>query len=407
MPVSLQRQQRHKRIQKMRLIVGILALLLLIAGAVIWILNIEHRIQGDWSNVLPPICGVLAVGLALCQWLFPFSPVELEHPTVLSSLQISSTHSPSTENVQHPLVSQPLLTDRNNSQQIKKLTGSNRQIVFRFNEPLANSGDFFGRVRERTILIGRTRNGACTSLVGPRRIGKTWLITYLKLVAAEELNSRFRIAYLDATMPSCATVAGFTAEVLKELGVSFPMNDHKNLGLTTLETVVKDLKQRNQIPVLCIDEFEGICRQQDFNLDILISLRAIAQAGLCLVVTSKHPLVNMVVDRVGESGKTSPFFNVFEQLTLKPFDKQEAEKFAQVKGDQVGFTEQERQQLLKYGQKGKQQWFPLRLQLVGKMLQEDKILAERESPDYYRPEDPAYWSEFEKRLEETFRGVVP
>ena len=37
-------------------------------------------------------------------------------------------------------------------------------------------------------------------------------------------------------------------------------------------------------------------------------------------------------------------FLIFEQLTLKPFDKQEAEKFVQVKSTQVGFTEQERQQ---------------------------------------------------------------
>ncbi len=38
-----------------RLATAAVALLLLSAAALLWILNTEHRIQGDWSNILPVI----------------------------------------------------------------------------------------------------------------------------------------------------------------------------------------------------------------------------------------------------------------------------------------------------------------------------------------------------------------
>ncbi len=132
------------------------------------------------------------------------------------------------------------------------------------------------------------------------------------------------------------------------------------------------------------------------------SLRAIAQVGLVLVITSRAPLI----DIVGDYGKTSGFFNIFEQITLDPFSAKEAEEFARAKSIQAGFNENEQVHLLKYGQIGEQQWLPLRLQLVGKMLLGDKILFTREDSHYYRPDDPNYWEEFEKRMEEKYRGVV-
>lgn len=267
---------------------------------------------------------------------------------------------------------------------------------------LPKAGEFYGRVREREALINRTYNKASTSIVGSRRIGKSWLIEYLLLVARTKLGSRYRMCYLDATMPGCATVAGFTAKASQGLGISLS-GDLTNLGLVTLEHSVEDLKSKNQIPVLCIDEFEGFGKREAFDLTFFAGLRALTQAGLVLVISSKSPLI----DIVGDYGKTSGFFNVFEQLTLEPFDVEEAEEFTTAKSAQAGFTEQERAYLMKYGQIGEQQWFPLRLQLVGKMLLEDKILFAREGSHYYRPDDTNYWQKFEKRLEEKYRGVVP
>ncbi len=274
--------------------------------------------------------------------------------------------------------------------------------VFLVNLPLTDPNEFFGRMLERTKLLSRTRKGACTSIVGPRRIGKTWLISYLRLVASTQLGMNFHIGYLDATMPSCTSVPGFTTEVLKVLGFPF-FSTLTNPSLTTLEGFVKDMVARNQAPILCIDEFEGFAsHQQDFDFNFFTGLRAITQVGLGLVVVSKNPLI----DIVSENTKTSPFFNVFLQLKLEPFGVEDAEKFAQVKSAQAGFTDQERAYLLKYGQKGEQQWPPLRLQLVGDMLLEDKNLAAREGSSIYDPDTPDYWLDFRALLEDTYQGMV-
>lgn len=274
--------------------------------------------------------------------------------------------------------------------------------TFLFNQPLPDPSEFYGRARERETLLNRTRNGASTSIVGPRRVGKTWLMSYLKLVAGRELGTRFHVGYLDATTARCATVVGFTAIVFEVLALQRRTFDVVDDGLALLEQVVQELTSKNQFPVLCIDEFEGFSDRQVFNLHFFTALRAMTQTGLSLVIASKSPLI----DIVGDYGKTSGFFNVFEQLTIKPFSAKEAERFVQNKGTQAHFTEQERMHVLQFGQQSGEYW-PLRLQLVGKMLLEDKILAVKEKDaDYYRPNDPSYWHEFEKRLEETYRGVV-
>jgi len=290
---------------------------------------------------------------------------------------------------------QPVILDRTS---IQSLSDS----VFQFNEQLTSTDQFYGRVRERETLLNRSRKGASTSIVGPRRIGKTWLMSYLRLVASTMLSPRCRIGYLDATLASCATVAGFTAKALEELDVAHLVSNSTHVGLATLERAIQDLKSNNLIPILCIDEFEGLGKRQEFTLDFFISLRAMTQINLGLVVASRSPLI----DIVGDNGNTSGFFNVFEQLTLEPFSLEEAQAFVQAKGLQAGFTGQERDYLLKYGQIEKDQWPPIRLQLVGKMLLEDKTLARKEGSHYYRPNDPSYWEKFEQRLEVKYRGVV-
>jgi AAA domain len=276
--------------------------------------------------------------------------------------------------------------------------------VFYFNEPLPSFEEFYGRVRERTTLLERTRKGSSTSIIGPRRIGKTWLIDYLKLVVPVEFGPNFQFGTLDGTMPKCKTIAEFTTRVLGAFSVPLIASNQANMDLDLLEKLVKDLQLKHIIPVLCIDEFEGFFNQQEFDCDFYAGLRYIASNGLVLVTASKRPLIELV----GERCQTSGFFNIFHQLALKPFDKVEAEEFAQAKSAQAGFTPDEHSALLKYGQEKnrKQQWPPLRLQLIGKVLQTDKNLAITGKQHLYRPNDINYWREFEERLEETYRGAV-
>lgn len=272
---------------------------------------------------------------------------------------------------------------------------------FFFNVKLPRADELYGRKIERETLLNRTYNKSSTSLVGPRRIGKTWLLEYLLLEAERQLGSRFRIGYLDAMMAGCSTIAGFTARAAKELGYSLSP-EHADQGLVALEEIVETLRSKGLHSVLCIDEFECFGNRQEFDLNFFASLRALAQGGLSLVIASRRPLI----DLVGDYGSASGFFNVFEQLTLEPFDSEEAEDFVTAKSSRVDFTDQEQAMLLKYGQLADGRWPPIRLQLVGKMLFEDKTLNAKENLQRYRPDDPEYWRRFRQRLEEKYRGVI-
>ncbi len=457
--METQEQDKKKKLPLWVRLVIYITLFLLIGLAITWILNQRKLLPEPWSNIFAPIFSLLGaifdkdIRKLIFERFLPKPPDDPKsstdtsssaQPSVSINFNPSITVSPSinaspnqnaylrlasaetnipqnnanaTQSDDPPIIQQDREAGTSYEQKethaqipnqaephpISTTLPANPDSIFPFNTLLPHPNEFFGRVLDRNILINRTFNGSSTSIVGSRRIGKSWLIEYLRLVAKDQLGSRFRIGYIDATAPICATVAGFTARALEELGILSSYVENTNLELTTLEKIVKDLKLRNQIPVLCVDEFEGFSNRQIFNLSFFTGLRAMTQVGLVLVVASKRPLI----DFVGRDGETSGFFNVFEQLTLKPFNVEVAREFAQVKGAQAGFTEQEREILLKYGQAGQPNGEhggpPIRLQLVGKMLLWDKLLYHNRSGYLDAPD---YCQDFEERLEEKYWGVV-
>lgn len=277
----------------------------------------------------------------------------------------------------------------------------NAATIFHYNMALDNTHEFYGREREKLRLLSRTSRGESTSIVGSRRIGKTWLLQYLRLIAPTQLGKQFIIGYVDATAPSCATLSGFTTEMLAALNI--PPSADSSMNLITLQSKIKEFKENNQVPILCIDEFEGVHKIIGPNyLEFLEHLRAIAQEGLGLVLASKKPLIDVVA-----GGETSPFFNIFMQILLKPFTRQEAEAFIRDKSKDAVFTEQECDRLLMYAKQDDQElWPPLRLQLVGTLLQEDKLLASQGEYNLYRPDTADYWQEFVERVEEIYQGAI-
>jgi transcriptional regulator with XRE-family HTH domain len=265
--------------------------------------------------------------------------------------------------------------------------------VFLFNEPLPEAEELYARQRERKTLLSRTARRASTSIIGPRRIGKTWLMQYLRLVAPEQLGSRFRICYLDGMSPTCRTVTGFVAEALSKLGLSVLEVIE---GLETLDRGLQELLAKKLIPVLCIDEFERISSREEFSLDFFEGLRAMTSTSdLVLIIASKSPL-RQVVDKRAQG---SPFFNIFEQISLKPFTYSDTEQFIFEKGNLAKFQPEERDYLWKYGRvsENEQAWWPLRLQLTGKILVEDLDQARK---------DPNYQHIFEERFNTIYQAVM-
>jgi hypothetical protein len=282
---------------------------------------------------------------------------------------------------------------------VRSLTSSDS--IFFVGTKLTDPREFYGRAIERAQLLSRTRNGGCTSIIGPRRIGKSWLMTYLLMVAPQQLGTNFRIGSMNAALPSTATVAGFSLEALKALGSPFyALPPYPDLKL--LENFVRDLVAQNHKPILCIDEFERLAHHAEFDLDFFEGLRAITEIGLGLVVLSQKPLIEIV----GENTRTSPFFNVFLQLSLVPFDRDDAEIFWHEKGAQAQFTSQERTYARTCSQTADGQFPPLRLQLVGNMLLTEKYAADPVARQRYRPAEPEYWQTFRQRVDVAYGGMV-
>ena len=278
---------------------------------------------------------------------------------------------------------------------------SSSEIIFYPNMKLMNPDEYYGRTIEREQLLSRSRYGGCTSIVGPRRSGKTWLMTYMRLVATEQLGANFHIGYMSAALPSTTTIAGFTREALKALGHP-PNSAPKHPDLTLLEHFVGNIVAQKRTPILCIDEFEGLTHHPAFDHSFFEGLRAITEIGLGLVVLSKEPLI----DLVSASTRTSPFFNVFLQLKLLPFERADAEKFLQKKGTLAQFSQLDYDYLLAYAQTEKDKFPPLLLQLVGETLLNDKRAATTAGQHHYRPNDLEYWQAFKTRVDETYRGAV-
>lgn len=266
-------------------------------------------------------------------------------------------------------------------------------IIFPFNEPLLEPEEMYGRNRESSTLITRTLRKASTSIVGRRRIGKTWLVQYLRLVAPKVLGTtHFHIGYLDATTPRCRTVEGFSIEALTKLGLPTPRIAN---GLASLDEGLQELIAKKHVPILCIDEFEAFSRnRQEFNVEFFQGLRAMTHTSdLVLIVISKKPLYLVV----GAEGETSGFSNIFEQITLQPFNARVAEQFIRDKSIKAGFTQIEAEYLWEYGKEDEYQWSPIRLQLAGKILLEEQDRARH--TEHFR-------QLFEQRFAEIYQGLV-
>jgi hypothetical protein len=282
--------------------------------------------------------------------------------------------------------------------------------VFHMDEPqLPNPDEFYGRAYERGELIHRTSIRASTAINGEYRIGKSWLMQYLQQVAPShpQLGSHVRIGKFSATNPQCQTTAGFVKRAMEVLAVPNPEAYSKKTPLERLTFAARDFKNLSIIPVLCIDEFAGLIGKPGFDRAFLSSLRSTTEdEGLVLITASRQPL-HEVIEVI--TGQSSPLFNIMPQLTLKPFTEAEARTFITQKGQQVGFDQQEQVFFLEcaaiHAPDGTRGWPPLRLQLVGKQLLNDKLTAIGQQQPF-TVNDGGYQTDFKQRLEQQYRTMV-
>jgi len=189
--------------------------------------------------------------------------------------------------------------------------------------------DLFGRKKEiRQIFdaIG-TPHPQNISVLGERKTGKSSLLYYVFQSNTEKQElphpEKYIFAFIDFQEHPNITVDEFFEMLYSELKSTLPrgvqieqVEDYK-----TFTNMVKTLEDLGYKLILLIDEFDKILQNENFEEDFFSYLRSIANRyDTALIISTPKDLEGLSrSDLLG-----SPFFNVFTQIRLGLFQKEEA-----------------------------------------------------------------------------------
>jgi Novel STAND NTPase 2 len=229
---------------------------------------------------------------------------------------------------------------------------------FTYGNPISDSTRFFGRKREVEQIVSRLRNDEfeSTSIVGDRRIGKTSMLLHLADAEVRRLygldEPTYTFVYVDLQIvDESVTPERLWRYLLEQLRRRCGDGQVGELLSTTaaadtLDTFVLDevfatLDTRHLHVVFLLDEFEHVTQNSNFGADFFYALRALAiHHNLALVTSSRRELIDLCHS---EQIRSSPFFNIFAQVSVRLFSRGEAERFIakSLVGTGVEFGEEE------------------------------------------------------------------
>ena len=208
---------------------------------------------------------------------------------------------------------------------------------FTFGNPIRDPARFYGRVEDVRQIVNRLRSSAheSTSVVGERRIGKTSLLKHLDNPdVATGLGlppSEYCIVYIDFQGLTDITPKRFWERVLRKMERSICLPDlapeiqqvrkQDSFDLFDLEDLFEVIADSGLTTVLLLDEFEYVTQNPNFGSDFFGGLRALAiHQNLPLVTATRRELVDLCHS---EELKGSPFFNIFANVVLRPFSRED------------------------------------------------------------------------------------
>lgn len=205
------------------------------------------------------------------------------------------------------------------------------QNPYNYKGPVTNRNLFFGR----TTLLAKiySRIGAdrpqSISVVGEPKIGKSSLLWYLALDETKRSFLTNPGDYLYFYMPirlekdlsfksfyiSLYNRISSKAKVITDVREGKPSYD-------LFKSVIEDLNQKDRKIILFFDDFHLITQNETFPLEFFSFLRSLANNfNLAFVTSSFLDLQKLCVSKDIEE---SPFFNIFTNITLRPFEQKEA-----------------------------------------------------------------------------------
>jgi hypothetical protein len=203
---------------------------------------------------------------------------------------------------------------------------------FQYGQPVPTPGAFYGRQSELGHIVSRLRDQdmASTSVIGERRIGKTSLLQHLAHPEAKSrlgFGDNYILAYLGFEGFGDLTASKFWQVILDEIQASCDIDwlrakieqilTSGEPEFLAIKRLFRELKKQNIQVVLLLDEFEYLVKNENLNPTFFSALRHIAITyNLAIVTASKRTLIyHAELEQV-----SSPFFNIFSNVTLQPFD---------------------------------------------------------------------------------------
>ena len=180
--------------------------------------------------------------------------------------------------------------------------------------------------RDRSEEIAQARQllslGQSIAIVGPRRIGKSSLLLHLARLAGRD--DRDCYVYFD-----CEAWAGAAPEALHALlvealagaqgrSLAFSADSSHVLPYREFRSAVRAAITPGQRLIFLLDEFESLSANPHLDAGFFSGLRALATAGEVAFVTASARSLGWLTF-AEPSALSSPFFNIFTQIRLKPF----------------------------------------------------------------------------------------
>jgi hypothetical protein len=188
---------------------------------------------------------------------------------------------------------------------------------------------FFGRADLLKRVYEMVAHRQCTSIVGPRGIGKSSFLWYTSLKETQVRYpfdlSRHIFVFLDLRGYLRKTCEDFFHNVSKAI-----MYAGKKHGLTLqsdgngedeYSNILDQIKEQGFFPVLLLDAFDKITMNEHFDPQFFEFLRAHASSGQVSYVTASLAPLSEICHS-GVAG--SPFFNIFYPYQMEALSLQEA-----------------------------------------------------------------------------------
>jgi len=223
---------------------------------------------------------------------------------------------------------------------------------FEYGKPIADPTRFFGRQSELLRLRDGCYQMRSISIVGERRVGKSSLLrlfTVPEFVKNFNFGDKYIFCFYDFQGVEDLTQEQFWAWILTELAEKIPEKDlqgsiktvteAKNFDNISLRHIFEKLKSKNLI--FLFDEFETILQHQNFTKSFYGLLRYLNQnCPVAFITATRRELVYHLID---DETKFSPFFNIFDNLVIKPFQEQECRDLVTnyLQDSDVSFNESE------------------------------------------------------------------